>query len=382
MLGLYVHIPFCAHRCPYCDFAVLAGRQGDFVATYVATLHAELESVLGKAQSNECAGRELTSIFFGGGTPTRLDGEVLASLLNTIRVNFPLAAGAEITIEANPEDATLAKLATLFAAGWNRISFGAQSFDASELKFLGRHHDASQIEMAVDTARAAGFENISLDCIYALPKQTLPQWQNTLERIVALNVPHVSCYSLTIEDGTAFKRRVTRGTLHPLADETQAVMMQTAGEFLGRSGLERYEISNYAKVGFRSMHNENYWRGGDYLACGNAAHGHLNGRRWWNERDPKRYVEVFGERGTAVVGDEVLTPRARLDEIAMLGLRRPEGFDLCEASQKLGFDVRQELNGALVDLTAAGVLEIENDRVRLSAESLPVADAVTSRLLT
>jgi oxygen-independent coproporphyrinogen-3 oxidase len=269
----------------------------------------------------------------------------------------------------------------LRTAGWNRISFGAQSFDASELKFLGRRHDAPQIAEAVGVARAAGFENIGLDCIYALPQQTLTQWQSTLERIVALQVPHVSCYSLTIEDGTAFGRRRARGALVPLADEAQAAMMQAAAEFLETAGLERYEISNYAKSGFRSTHNENYWHGGDYLACGNAAHGHLNGRRWWNECDPHRYVEAWQERGTAVAGEEVLTPRERLDEIVMLGLRKREGFDLRAASERLRFDVRQELNGALEALVTQGVLEVNNERVRLSENSLPVADAVAACLL-
>jgi oxygen-independent coproporphyrinogen-3 oxidase len=381
MLGLYVHVPFCARRCPYCDFAVLAGAQSEFVAAYVAALTIELESTLCAARCGECAGRELTSVFFGGGTPSRLEGEVLASLLRVVKENFPVASGAEITIEANPEDATFEKFEILRAAGWNRISFGAQSFDANELKFLGRRHDAPQVEEAVRVARQAGFENISLDCIYALPKQTLAQWRSTLQRVVDLDVPHVSCYALTIEDGTAFGRRAARGVLSPLPDDEQAAMMQAAPQLLGAAGFERYEISNYARAGFRSIHNQNYWHGGDYLACGNAAHGHLNGRRWWNERDPRRYVSAVQAYGSAVDGEEALTPRQRLDEIVMLGLRTREGFDLQKASEKLQLDVCGTLNGALEKLVARGVLQVENRRVRLTPESMPIADAIAARLL-
>jgi oxygen-independent coproporphyrinogen-3 oxidase len=381
MLGLYIHIPFCARRCPYCDFAIVAGASDDFMAAYVAALRGELKSTLHAARHGACAGRELTSIFFGGGTPSRLEAGVLASLLATVKENFPLATDAEITLEANPEDAAPGKLATLRAAGYNRISFGAQSFDESELKFLGRRHDAPKIEAAVRAARAAGFENISLDCIYALPDQTPAQWRSTLHRIVDLNVPHVSCYALTIEDGTAFGRRAARGVLRPLADDAQAEMMQAAPELLEQAGFERYEISNYARPGFRSIHNENYWRGGDYLACGNAVHGHLNGRRWWNERDPRRYVSAIQARGTALAGEEVLTPRQRLEEIVMLGLRTRAGFDLRETSEMLKLDARRELNGALEALAARGVLEVEKDHVRLHAEAMPVADAVAARLL-
>lgn len=379
MLGLYIHIPFCARRCPYCDFAIIAGAKNEFVHAYVAALRTELESTL---QAVQGSGRELTSIFFGGGTPSYLAGEVLASLLARIRENYPIASNAEITLEANPEDATPEKLRVLRDAGWNRISFGAQSFAADELKFLGRRHDASQIEYSIETARAAGFENVSLDCIYALPNQTLTQWQSTLRRVVELEVPHVSCYSLTIEEGTAFGRRAERGVLLPMVDDAQAEMMQAAHEILEDAGLERYEISNYARIGFRSIHNENYWCGGDYLACGNGAHGHWDGRRWWNERDPVRYVKRMKNDGTAVADQEVLSPRQRLDEIVMLGLRMRAGFSLEEASAKAGCDVSKKWNGVLNELVSGKVLQLHAGRVRLSPDAIPVADAVAARLLT
>jgi oxygen-independent coproporphyrinogen-3 oxidase len=167
-----------------------------------------------------------------------------------------------------------------------------------------------------------------------------------------------------------------------MADDAQAEMMQTADEALTAAGFDRYETSNYAKPGYRSIHNENYWRGGDYLACGNSAHGHLNGKRWWNERDPKRYVELIESRGEAIGGEEVLSPRQRLDEIVMLGLRSCDGFDLQQASKKLHLDARRELNGALPELVVRGVLLIEGERVRLAPEAMPIADAVAARLLS
>lgn len=380
MLGLYVHIPFCARRCPYCDFAIVANAKSEFVENYVAALRVELASTLQSARANET--RELSSIFFGGGTPSALKGEVLASLLELIRENFPIARDAEITLEANPEDATIEMLSTLRAAGWNRISFGAQSFDSNQLKFLGRRHDSAQVENSIESARAAGFENLSLDLIYALPGQTRAQWRSTLARAVELNVSHLSCYSLTIENGTNFGRRAKLGTLVPVESDAQAELMQDAQEILSAADYSRYEVSNYARPGLESSHNLNCWRGGDYLACGNSAHGHLNGVRWWNERDPQTYVALMEAGKSARAGEEILTPRERLDELVMLGLRTREGFDLQKVSSRLNLDVKRELNGALQDLLARGVLEAQDQTIRLCAASMPVADAVAARLLS
>ena len=380
MLGLYVHIPFCARRCPYCDFAIHIGARETLVADYIAMLRRELMGTLA-AQASSTA-QPLTSIFFGGGTPTSLSADVLADLLRLIRDHVAVAADAEVSLEANPDGLHEEKLAALRAAGWNRISFGAQSFDEAALKRLGRTHSPAQIEAVVAAARRVGFANINLDLIFAVPGQSHDSWRNTLQRAVELKPDHVSCYSLTIESGTPFARRVQQGRLIPVEDDAQAVLMQDAEHILHAAGLERYEVSNYARAGSQCLHNLNYWRGGDYLACGCGAHGHRSGHRWWNERAAPQYVSLMREQGTARVGEETLTARERLNEIVMLGLRLSEGFVLDEVSQRLGINARHELNGELQNLMLHGLVHDFGGTIRLAPEAVSVADAVAARLLT
>jgi len=376
MFGLYLHIPFCARRCPYCDFAVHIGARESFVGKYIAALKLEILS-----RSKVHDGRKLSSIFFGGGTPTFLESEELADLLRLIEDNFPLAPDAEITIEANPENLELQKLRTLKNAGFNRLSLGAQSLDDDALKFLGRVHRSDDVAKGVLCAREAGWENISLDLIYAVPNQSLVAWKRTLELSAQLPIEHVSCYSLTIEDDTAFGKRAAKGVLLPIVDDAQADQMQLAQETLEAAGFARYEISNYARPGKESKHNQNYWIGGDYLAFGCGAHGHLSGTRWWNERDAEKYVARMESENSARAGQEILSPRQRLDEIVMLGLRTREGFSMSEVSTRLGLDVRSSLNGRLSDLIAQNWLEENGETVRLAARGFPLADAIAAKLL-
>ena len=257
MFGLYVHIPFCARRCPYCDFAIHIGASENFVQQYVAALGQEI-----KLQSAAHDGRKVSSIFFGGGTPTFLDAGVLADLLHLIGDSFLLAPDAEITIEANPENLEWNRMQVLREAGFNRLSLGVQSLDDEALRFLGRAHRAADVEAGVLRAREIGWENISLDLIYAVPHQPLENWRSTLERSTLLPIEHISCYSLTIEDDTAFGRRAAKGVLLPIIDDAQADQMQAAQDILQEAGFARYEISNYAKPGKESRHNQNYWNGG------------------------------------------------------------------------------------------------------------------------
>jgi len=380
MLGLYVHIPFCARRCPYCDFAIHVGARENFVAEYLAMLRRELQSTLVE-QVAYAPARPLTSIYFGGGTPTSLSAGALADLLCLIHDHIAVAPDAEVSIEANPDGLDAAKLRALHDAGWNRISFGVQSFDDQALKRLGRTHTPAQVEAVFLAARRAGFANINLDLIYAVPGQSRESWRSTLQRAAELMPEHVSCYSLTIESGTPFARRVHRGQLIPVEDDEQAALMQDAEHVLGSAGLHRYEVSNYARPGRESRHNLNYWRGGDYLACGCGAHGHRNGHRSWNERAAPQYVSLMQERGSARTGEEILTPQQRLNEYVMLGLRLSEGLALDEVSRRLGFDAWQELDNELRNLTALGIVQESEGRIRLAPEAIAVADAVAVRLL-
>jgi oxygen-independent coproporphyrinogen-3 oxidase len=301
--------------------------------------------------------------------------------MRLIKEHAEIAPDAEVSIEANPDGLNEEKLAALRTAGWNRLSLGAQSFDNDALKFLGRTHTAAQIEAVFFAARHAGFENISLDFIFAVPGQSRESWRATVRHAGELQPEHVSCYSLTIEDGTPFARRVEKGRLDPVGDESQADLMQDTEEILSDANLRRYEVSNYARPGWECRHNLNYWRGGDYLACGCGAHGHANGHRWWNERAAPRYVSLMREAGSARVGEEVLQPRQRLAERIMLGLRLGEGFPLDQVSRELAPEVRYELDEELQNLLSRGILLERGGVIRLAAESMVVADAVASRLM-
>ncbi len=371
--GLYVHIPFCARRCPYCDFAVSTNARADFRDSYVAALQTELETALGETNLR------FETVFFGGGTPTELPATTLGRILASVLPH--VAPDAEISLEANPENLDLRFLKALRAGGWNRLSLGAQSFDERELRVLGRAHDAKKIENVVRDAKTAGFQNISLDLIYGAPRTSLGSWRTSLRRAIALDVTHISAYSLTIEEGTAFGRAVSRGDMGAPDDDFGGELMDEAAQMLGEAGFERYEVSNWARMGFRSRHNANYWRGGDYLGVGCGAHSHFEGHRFWNERDAKTYVKAIQTQGTARAGEEWLTPRQRAVELVALGVRCRDGFSLEEVSQTGAFDARAALNGQLVALIATGALREESERIVPGAQGFAIADGLAARLV-
>jgi oxygen-independent coproporphyrinogen-3 oxidase len=371
--GLYLHIPFCARRCPYCDFAVSVNARPQFQANYVAALQIELKTALQNLES------PLESVFLGGGTPTQLPASTLNQILATARPH--LAPDSEVSLEANPENLDAAYLRELRRGGWNRLSLGAQSFDAHELQVLGRVHDGAKIENVVRQAKEAGFEHLSLDLIYGAPGTSLTKWQQTLRRAVELDVAHLSAYSLTIEDGTAFGRAVRKGELAAPDDDFLADLMDEATQILGEAGFGRYEVSNWAKAGFECVHNLNYWRGGDYLGVGCGAHGHQRGHRFWNERDAKTYIRKIESEGSARAGEEFLTPRERASELVALGLRCREGFEIEQVARIGAFDARKALNGALSSFVLMGTLREEAGRVSPSPQALAVADGVAARLV-
>lgn len=375
MPGIYVHIPFCARRCPYCDFAVTINARADFRAAYVAALTRELQSAL---NARDCT---FDTVFFGGGTPTELDAPALNGLLQTIRDSGKLAPDAEIALEANPENLNFEYLSELKNGDWNRLSLGAQSFSPQALEKFGRAHKPEKIDEVVAAARAAGFANISLDLIYGEGFTSLPAWRETLKRALALDVEHLSCYSLTIESGTHFGSLAARGLLEVPTDDAQADLMEAATQMLGDAGLERYEVSNWAKVGFECRHNLNYWRGGNYLAAGCGAHGHFDGTRWWNVRDAKNYIARMNETGDAREGEEKLDARERLSERIALGVRLREGFDLDELEARLSLDARALLRDGLVFLTNAGALQQHGAQVRPAPDAMAIADGMALRLL-
>lgn len=359
--GIYVHIPFCAARCDYCDFATWTDR-GHLVDAYVVACVADLER---RAASGGL--RPATSVFFGGGTPSLLAPEQLARILDTV----PRAPGAEVTVECNPDSVDAAKLAGYRAAGVNRLSFGVQSLEPKVLAALGRTHDPDNVARAVAAARTAGFESFNLDVIYGTPGETLADWRATLEGVLALDPPHVSAYALTVEPATPLGRQVAAGTRSAPDDDDQADKYVLADELLAGAGLEWYEISNWARPGCECRHNLLYWGQGDYAGVGCAAHGHVDGRRAWTVRTPERYVERIAQGATAEAGAEELDAATRAEEHIGLALRTRTGAERAAAGAPAAVD----------ELLEAGLLEAAGSRLVLTRPGRLLASEVTARLL-
>ncbi len=350
--GIYLHVPFCVHRCDYCAFAAWADR-GELVDDYLTALHDEvLAAVAGGLP-------RATSVFVGGGTPSLVPAEALATVLGAL----PLAPGAEVTVECNPETVDDHLVATYAAAGVNRLSFGVQSFVPHVLASLGRRHDPDHVPAAVATARRHGIPEVNLDLIYGAAGESLDDWRATIDAALDLEPPHVSAYALTVEAGTPLADDPVR---HP-DDDDQAAKYEVAARRLESAGLAWYEISNWAVTGHECRHNLLYWAQGDYQGFGCAAHSHRRGRRWWNLRTPERYVAAVREGRPTEAGAERLDDDARRLEALQLAVRTARGVP----SLALGDDDRAALAG-LVDeregrlvLTPAGRLLANEVAVRL-----------------
>ena len=336
--GVYVHIPFCHHRCDYCAFATWTDRDG-LMAKYAAACRREIMEAELPAAS---------SVFFGGGTPSRLPGPLLVSIVGAITRR----PGAEVTVECNPETVTSELLETYREAGVNRLSFGVQSWAPHVLAALGRRHDPADAERAVRRARQAGFDSINLDLIFGAAGETLGDWAATLDAALALEPSHVSAYALTIEPGTPLARDRRRWP----DDDDQADKYVLADDRLQAAGLHWYEISNWARPGYECRHNQLYWAQGDYRGVGCAAHSHRRGHRWWNVRTPERYLALVDDARSPVGGEERLPPSARRLEELQLALRTRRGVPadaLPDSPPLAGLVVRR---GGRAVLTPAGRL--------------------------
>ncbi|MGQ0668491.1 MAG: radical SAM family heme chaperone HemW [Actinomycetota bacterium] len=318
--GIYVHVPFCLTRCGYCDFNAYAGL-GDLAPRYVAVLRAEADLWAGS-----WAGERVTSIFLGGGTPTTVDPGDLAELLEHLRFRFDVDTRAEVTIEANPDTVDGPKLEALLAAGYGRLSMGAQSFDLGVLAALERLHSPDSVRRAFAAARAAGYANVNLDLIYGANGETLASWRRTVEKAIDLAPEHISAYALTIEPATPLGRKVEAGIVPPPDPDLEADMFLLASETLAAAGYRHYEVSNWAKPGFECRHNLGYWQRRPYLGLGAGAHSFRDGRRWWNLRPPGAYLEAVEGGALPIGGEERLSADEDYLEEVFLRLRTFEGI--------------------------------------------------------
>jgi putative oxygen-independent coproporphyrinogen III oxidase len=358
-LGVYVHIPFCARACDYCDFAKWTDR-GHLVAAYVTACRRDLAR---RAEAGELPAA--TTVFFGGGTPSLLDAHELVAILERI----PRADGAEVTVECNPDTVDAEKLATYREAGVTRLSFGVQSMRPAVLASLGRTHDPANVTRAVRWTRDAGFETFNVDLIYGTPGESIADWRATIDAVLALDPPHVSAYALTVEPATPLGRRIAAGAPAP-DDDDQAGKYEVADELLTAAGLDWYEVSNWARPGHECRHNLLTWAGGDYVPIGCAAHGHHGGRRWWNVRTPERFIERVEAGDDPEAGHEELGAHARSEESLTLSLRTRTGAEIPVAARH---EARALERDALV--------ELRSGRAVLTRRGRLLATEVTARLL-
>lgn len=375
-LSIYVHVPFCVRKCVYCDFASLPGREADW-ERYFDEIWAEIRlwsdvTDFGLLRDEY----RVKTVFIGGGTPTLVDAGYIEKTLEACRAIAPFEENAEITIEGNPGTLTPDKLTAYRRAGVNRLSLGAQSFDDGLLRSLGRVHTAGQIGEAVKMAREAGFDNVNLDLMYALPGQEMAQWTDTLDAAVALGVAHISAYSLIVEPGTQMAARVASGAAAVPDDDAVNAMQRQAISRLNAAGYCRYEISNYARPGRECRHNLVYWDRGDYLGLGCAAHSLLGGRRFHNPESLDDYLAGIRRQ------DETrLTARDVMEETLMLSTRTVQGLDLAAWEGAFGASFERGREAAIERLERGGLVEFGDGRLRLTTRGMEVQDAVVLELL-
>lgn len=374
-LAVYLHWPFCVSKCPYCDFnsheakAIDQGRWRDALLAELAHYHAQTPN------------HRVTSIFFGGGTPSLMDPRTTQSLIDTIAKLWAVSADVEITLEANPSTVEAGRFSDFRSAGINRLSMGIQALNDVDLKFLGRPHTVAEALAALDIAQR-NFNRYSFDLIYARPGQTVDLWEAELTQAVALAGDHLSVYQLTIEDGTPFAPRFARGEFHLPDEECAAQMFDLTQELLAHAGLPAYEISNHARAGQESRHNMTYWQGGDYIGIGPGAHGRIGALATRQHRAPDIWLERVGLHGHATQETRTLPPRERAEERVMTGLRLTEGINLAQFHQLSGLDFDAVVDpSGLAQMIEGGFLTRTPHRVAATPPGRLLLNGITRALL-
>jgi oxygen-independent coproporphyrinogen-3 oxidase len=372
--SLYVHLPWCEAKCPYCDFNSYAARRWP-EERYAAALIGELARRAGDPPWRDAT---VATVFFGGGTPSLVAPATIGRILDALAKHCRVAANVEVTLEANPSSAERARLTGFRQAGVNRLSLGVQSFQPDLLATLGRVHDAADARAAIAAARAAGFDNLSLDLIFAVPGESRAGWAADVAELLAHAPEHLSAYNLTYEPGTPFHTWRARGALTPLGEDDELWMYQHVRAACAAAGYAQYEISSFARPGRAARHNEGYWTGRDYLGLGAGAHSYAGvpgwGRRWSNERIPERYLAAVA-RDDPTAASETLSFETAAAEFMFLGLRRTEGIDAAAFRERFGRPL-ETVHPEVAELLADGLLEERGGRLALSERGLPVADAV------
>lgn len=376
--GVYVHVPFCTVRCGYCDFNTYTltelGVDGASVGTYADVALRELELA---ARVVGPAAPPVSTVFFGGGTPTVLAAADLVRVLDGIRTGFGLAGGAEVTTEANPDSVTPASLQALAAGGFNRVSFGMQSAVPHVLATLERTHDPDNVAKAVEAARAAGLK-VSVDLIYGTPGESLQDWRTSLDAAIDLAPDHISAYALVVEEGTKLGAQVRRGQVPAPQDDDEATKYELADQILGAAGFGWYEVSNWARTeADRCRHNEGYWLDGDWWGVGPGAHSHVGGIRWWNVKHPNAFASRLNAGLSPAAGRELLTDDQRYDERVLLGVRLVDGLPI----DLLRPEGSEAVAGLIADGLVDGPSALRPRRVVLTVRGRLLADTVVRRLL-
>lgn len=374
-LALYIHWPFCVSKCPYCDFNSHVREQVD-VAAWQAALLADMAY-----EASLTPKRPLSSIFFGGGTPSLMPPSLVAALIAAAERHWGFADGIEITLEANPSSVEAANFHDLAAAGVNRVSLGLQALDDQTLQFLGRAHDVEEGLAALDTAQQA-FDRVSFDLIYARPGQSLDDWRAELERALSLGTGHLSLYQLTIEPGTRFETLVRTGALVPADDDHCADLFELTRSIMTTAGLPAYEISNHARPGQESRHNLTYWRYEDYIGIGPGAHGRRLASATERHRKPENFLSAVARNGNGLKVEQSLSPQTRAMEALMMGLRLAEGVDLEELETKTGLARERMVDQAeIAKLVALGFVEQQGERLIILPNGMPLLDAILPKII-
>ena len=368
--SLYIHIPFCLSKCRYCDFNSVP-FQKQIADRYIYALNKEIKSRSRNLQL-------VNTVYIGGGTPTILNSQQLNKIIQILKDSFDIAQDAEISIEANPGALDRDKLDAMVCSGINRISIGAQSFIDSELSFLGRKHNSADIDNAVSNARDAGFANVSLDLIYGLPKQKLQHWKDSVSKIIALRPEHISAYELTIENNTPLADDIITGKYIMPDEDLISEMYYFAIKELTDADYQQYEISNFARSGYKCIHNLNYWNRGEYLGFGAGAHSFYNGTRQSNIRDISRYCELIESSSEAVEDLEFINEVEAIKEVIFLGLRKSEGIDLL----LMPVEVADKIKKAASDLVRSSLVCFDNSRMKLTQKGFILSNEVIVRVLS